>query len=165
MSQLDKRFVCDKEVRLWSDFEFNRIPGDADADPSELQTPGDRPNYVTRLSYVAREAGYNGSIVTKVPENERLRHDYPEPKSHVTHGFMPFDLTHIPWENFQIIGDLTWTGEAKRYYRSKSRKGWRTKTKRFYRRSLPSSHPSYNTRVTRYEYKIFQNESVKEPSN
>ena len=89
-----------KKIKLWSKFEFNRIPGDTDADPKELQTPGDRSIYVTELSYIAREAGYNGSIVTKVPQNERPRHDYPEPMSWCDDNFLGFDLTQIPWENF-----------------------------------------------------------------
>ena len=38
-------FVCNKAVKLWSKFDFNRIPGDTDPDPSELQTPGGRPDY------------------------------------------------------------------------------------------------------------------------
>ena len=78
---MDKRFVCDKEVRLWSKFKFNRVPGDTTAGPNELQQPGIRPNYVTSFSYYAREAGYNGRIVTKVPQNERKRIEYPEPRS------------------------------------------------------------------------------------
>ena len=158
-------YTCDKKIKLWSDFEHVAVPGSNDLSPTELQIPGDRPNYVTSLSYYAREAGYNGSIVTKVVGDDEPFIDYPEPKSHVTHGFMPFDMTHIPWENFQIIGDLTWTGSAKRYYRSKSRRGWCTRHKRFYRRSLPSSHRCYNSLATRYEYKIFQNENVKNPAN
>lgn len=73
MGSIDKRFVCDKKVNLWSKFEFNRIPNDTSAEPSELQTPGGLVNYVTRFIYIARQAGYGGDmVVTKIPENEEL---------------------------------------------------------------------------------------------
>lgn len=166
-----EQFTCDKKIKLWSDFEHVAVPGSNDLSPTELEEPGSRSKYVTSLSYIAREAGYNHSIVTKIPPNEKPRIDYPKPKSHVTHGFMPFDLTHIPWENFQIIGDLTWIGSAKRYYKSKSRKRWCKFCERSHRRALrgigpiPSPCTPGFSNTTRYEYKIFQNESVKKPSN
>ena len=166
VSRTDKRFVCDKEVRLWSEFEFNRIAGDTDPDPKELQTPGDRSIYVTELSYTAREAGYGslyGMVVTKTPENETPFFEYPKPRSHNNHSYMPHQLKSIIWANYKIIGDLTWIGSAKRYYRSKTSGDWCSKHKRLHRRRYPTS--CYKYRTTRYEYKIFQNESVKEPSN
>lgn len=163
-----EQFTCDKKVKLWSEFEFNRVPGDTSAGPNELQQPGQRPNYVTSFSYYAREAGYGpiyGLISTKDPQNEEPFIDYPKPRSYNNHKYMKHQLDSIIWGNYKIMERPVWTGSAKRYSRSKSRKGWCKRHNRFYRRSLPYSHPSYNTRVTRYEYKIFQNESVKKPSN
>ena len=159
-----EKFTCDKKIKLWSDFEFNRVPGDTSAGPNELQQPGKRSKYVTSFSYIAREAGYNGSIVTKVPENEKPRIDYPEPKSWEDHDFMPFDLTQIPWGNFKIIGDPVWTGEATRFFKHKKVK-WCIQCNQ--------AHPTYNwgtwlglpwcTPKTRHEYPVYQNESVTKP--
>ena len=168
VGQVDKRFVCDKEVRLWSKFKFNRIAGDTSANPRQLQTPGDRPNYVTELSYYAREAGYGplyGIVVTKVPKNEEPFIEYPKPRSYNNHSYMEHDLDSIIWANYKITEEPTWIGSATRYFKSKSRRGWCKKHNRFYRRSLPYSHPCRKTLATRYEYKLFQNESVEEPAN
>ena len=126
VSYRSEEFVCEQKVKLWSKFEFNRVAGDTSAGPDELQQPGQRPNYVTSLSYKAREAGYNGNIVTKVVGDDEPFIDYPEPKSYVTQKFMPFDLTKIPWGNFAIIGDLIWTGEATRFFKHKKIRNWCT---------------------------------------
>ena len=166
VSYRSEEFVCEKKVKLWSKFEFNRVPGDTSAGPKELQTPGNRSTYVTEFSYIAREAGYNGNIVTKVPENETPFFEYPKPKSYVTHKFMPFDLTQIPWGNFAIIGDFTWTGEATRFFKHRKVK-WCIQCNQ--------AHPTFNwvtwaglpwhTPKTRHEYPVYQNETVEEPSN
>lgn len=86
-------FVCNKAVKLWSEFEFNEIPGQTKAEPTELEEPGNRSKCVAKFSYVAREAGYNGGIVTIVSENEEERIDYPEPLSYCDDNFKPFTLT------------------------------------------------------------------------
>ena len=164
MSQVDKRFVCNKEVRLWSKFSFNRVPGDTSAGPNELQQPGKRPKYVTRLSYIAREAGYDGGIVTKVPKNERPFIEYPEPKSYVNHNYLEHDLDSIIWGNYKIIGDFTWTGEATRFFKHRKVK-WCIQCNQ--------AHPTFNwgtwaglpwhTPKTRHEYPVYQNKSVTKP--
>ena len=61
-------FVCNKAVKLWSKFDFDKIPGQTKVEPKELEEPGNRSIYVTNFSYEAREAGYNGGIVTRVPQ-------------------------------------------------------------------------------------------------
>ena len=162
MRQVDERFVCDKEVRLWSKFEFNRVPGDTSAGPNELQTPGKRSKYVTRLSYIAREAGYRDYIVTKVPRNERLRHEYPEPLSY-DDDFKRFRLTQIPWDSFKIIGTPTWVGRAERHFKHKYTTLWCTthNTRHRWGRRV---HPVC-IRTTKHEYPVYQNENVKKPSN
>ena len=165
MRQVDERFVCDKEVRLWSKFEFNRVPGDTSAGPNELQTPGKRSKYVTRLSYIAREAGYEGYIVTKVPRNERPRHEYPEPKSYVTHSYLPQQLDSIIWDNYKIIGDLTWTGEATRHFKHKKSRVCTRHTICYAgvgRTTLPPFF-SFCKTATKREYPVYQEESVVKP--
>lgn len=102
ISSAEERLVCNKAVKLWSEFGFARVPGDSSAGLDELQQPGDRPPTLTSFKYTAREAGYNGGIVTMVPENEKERIDYPEPKSYEDHDFMRFGLSEIPWSNFRI---------------------------------------------------------------
>ena len=161
-----KSFTCDKKIKLWSDFEFNRVPGDTSAGPNELQQPGKRPNYVTEFSYIAREAGYDSGIVTRIPENEKPRIDYPEPKSWEDHDFMPFDLTQIPWRNFKIIGTPVWSGEDTRFFKHRKVK-WCLQCNQ--------AHPTFNwvtwaglpwhTPQTRHEIAVYQNESVEKPSN
>ena len=171
MSQVDRKFACDKEVRLWSKFKFNRIAGDTDPNPKELQTPGDRSIYVTELSYYAREAGYKGYIVTKVPKNEEPFIEYPKPRSYNNHSYLPQQLDSIIWANYKITEEPTWIGSATRYYKSKSKKRWCKFCERSHRRALrgigpfPSPCTPGFRNTIRYEYKIFQNESVKEPSN
>ena len=165
VGQVDKRFVCDKEVRLWSKFKFNRIAGDTSANPTQLQTPGDRPTYVTELSYTAREAGYgpyHGLVVTKIPENETPFFEYPKPRSYNNHSYMEHDLDSIIWANYKIIGDPTWTGSATRYFNSKSAKWCRRHNQKY---GLACSVSWFCKYKKRYEYKLFQNESVEEPSN
>ena len=158
-----EKFTCDKEVKLWSKFEFNRIPGDTSANPRQLQTPGDRPKYVTSLSYIAREAGYNGNIVTKAPQSGNDEFiEYPKPRSYNYHSYMPHDLDSIEWENFQIIGDPVWTGSATRYFNSKSAKWCKRHNQKYEFACRVSLFCKYKKR---YEYKLFQNESVEEPSS
>lgn len=111
--------VCNKAVKLWSEFSFNRVPGDTTAGPDELETPGQRSKYITRLRYRVREAGYSGGIVIR---NEREITEYPEPKSYENDYFKPFDLAEIPWDNFQITVDPVWTGTATRYFKDRSKK-------------------------------------------
>ena len=105
MGRIYNTYTCDKEVKLWSDFEHVDVPGSNDLSPMELKEPnGHRSTYdVTKFSYKAREAGYNGSIVTKPPENESPFFDYPEPKSWTDDGFLGFELEEISWSNFKII--------------------------------------------------------------
>lgn len=76
---ISKKLVCDKEVKLWSDFNINRIPGV----PTELQQSGNRSTYVTSFSYKIREIDYREWFITKVPRNadDEKRIEYPEPKS------------------------------------------------------------------------------------
>ena len=162
VSQVDKRFVCDKEVRLWSKFKFNRIAGDTSANPRQLQTPGDRPNYVTELSYYAREAGYRGYIVTKVPQNEEPFFEYPEPRSYNNHSYLPQQLDSIIWANYKITEEPTWIGSATRYFNSKSAKWCKRHNVKF---NLACGASWFCKPKRRYEYKLFQNESVKKPSN
>ncbi len=158
--------VCNKAVKLWSEFSFNRVPGDTTDGPDELETPGDRPYYVTRLSYTAYEAGYSGGIVIR---NKREITEYPEPKSYENDYFKPFDLAEIPWDNFQITVDPVWTGTATRYFKDRSKKRWCKFCERSHRRALRSlpGYPSPCTpgfsNTTRYEFKVFQNESVVKP--
>ncbi len=158
-----EQFTCDKKIKLWSDFEHVAVPGSNDLSPTELEEQGSRSTYVTRFSYIAREAGYNGSTVTKVPKNERPRHDYPEPMSWCDDNFLGFDLTHIPWENFQIIGNPTWVGRAKRHFKHKYTTLWCTthNTRHRWGRRV---HPVCR-RTTKHEYPVYQNENVKKPSN
>ena len=162
-----KSFTCDKKIKLWSEFGFTRVPGDTTAGPSELQQPGSRPNYVTSFSYIAREAGYDGRIVTRIPENEEERINYPEPKSWEDHNFMGFDLTHIPWRNFKIIGTPIWTGEATRFFKHKKRSWCLTCGKTPSRRvaARRGRRSSACIRTTKHEYPVYQNENVKKPSN
>ena len=162
-------YTCDKEVKLWSDFEHIAVPGAAGLSPTELEeNDGHRSTYVTRFSYYAREAGYDGSIVTKIPKNERLRHEYPEPMSWCDDDFLGQSLSQIPWSNYKIIGTPAWVGRAKRFFKHKQINGYCTKHKRKHgRRSLPSSHPCKKAGyiTTLHEYPVYQNENVKKPSN
>ena len=161
-----EQFTGDKKIKLWSDFEHVAVPGSNDLSPTELEEQGSRSPYVTRFSYIAREAGYNGSIVTKVPKNERPRHDYPEPMSWCDDNFLGFDLTQIPWENFQIIDTPAWVGRAKRFFKYKKTYNYCTKhnTKHAPRRGRhPCRLAGHYT--TLHEYPVYQNENVKKPSN
>ena len=164
---ISKRFTCDKKVKLWSKFSFNRVPGDTSAGPDELQQPGQRPNYVTRLSYIAREAGYEGYIVTKVPQNEEERIEYPEPESYRSHNYMEHELELIKWDNFKIIGSPNWTGEATRFFKHKKIRNWCTFCSRkhtFVERWLQRGWLCRNTQWrTRHEIPVYQNESVTKP--
>ena len=162
VGRTDKRFVCDKEVRLWSKFKFIGIPGNTGPNPKQLQTPGDRPKYVTELSYKAREAGYRGYIVTKVVGDDEPFVEYPKPRSYNNHSYLPHQLKSIIWANYKIIGEPTWIGSATRYYNSKSAKWCNRHNKKYGIRCRLSR---YCTSKRRYEYKLFQNESVEEPAN
>ena len=42
VSRTFKRFTCEKEVKLWSDFEHVPIPGGGGLSPTELEEPGSR---------------------------------------------------------------------------------------------------------------------------
>ena len=161
VGQVDKKFECEREVKLWSDFEHVAVPGSEDLSPTELELPGNRSTYVTRLSYKAREAGYQGYIVTKVPRRERLRHDYPKPLSYTDENFKRFALTQIPWDSFKIIGTPTWVGRAKRHFKHKYTTLWCTthNTRHRWGRRV---HPVC-IRTTKHEYPVYQNENVIEP--
>ena len=152
-------FVCNKAVKLWSKFSFNRVSGDTTAGPDELETPGQRSKYATSISYIAREAGYSGSIVTLVPENEKPFIDYPEPKSYENDYFMPFDLTKIKWDNFKFISDPVWTGTATRYFKHKKIRWCLTHNKK----RGPGRGPRGCRTTTKHEYPVYQNESVVKP--
>ena len=160
-----EQFTCDKKIKLWSEFGFTRVPGDTTAGPSELQQPGNRPNYVTSFSYYAREAGYNHSIVTKVPQNEEPQIDYPEPKSWEDHDFMGFDLTKIPWENFQIIGTPVWTGDATRHFKHRKSRVCTRHTRCYAGIGQTTLPPffSFCRTTTKREYPVYQEESVVKP--
>lgn len=166
VSRTFKRFTCEKEVKLWSDFEHVPIPGGGGLSPTELEEPGSRSTYVTRLSYKAREAGYNGMVVTKVPRNERLRHDYPEPLSYTDDDFKRFSLTQIPWSNFKIISGPTWVGRAERHFKHKEIR-WCLKCDKpangrlAARRHIRVSKACRLT--TKHEYPVYQNENVIKP--
>ena len=176
VSQVDKRFVCDKEVRLWSKFEFNRVPGDTSAGPDELQQPGQRSTYVTSFSYRAREAGYEGYIVTKVPKNpdDEKFTEYPKPRSYNDHNYMPHQLKSIKWATYKIIGDPVWTGEATRFFKHKKIRNWCKLCNRKHNvigRVLGEfifGDGRLDCRSwwrTRHEIPVYQNETVEEPSN
>ena len=164
-------YTCDKEVKLWSDFEHVAVPGGTGLSPTELEEPnGHRSTYVTKFSYKAREAGYNGSIVTKVPENKENEEfaEYPEPMSWCDEDFLGQSLSQIKWSNYKIIGTPAWVGRAKRFFKHKQINGYCTKHKRKHgRRSLPNSHPCKKAGyiTTLHEYPVYQNENVKKPSN
>ena len=81
MERVYNTYPWEKEVKLWSDFEHIAIPGSNDLSPTELEEPGDRSTYVTKFSYIAREAGFIYNIRTQPPENEEERIEYPEPRS------------------------------------------------------------------------------------
>ena len=139
VGRTEKRFVCEKEVKLWSDFEHVAVPDSGDLSPPELEEPGNRSKYVASLSYEARKAGYNGSIVNR---DRREIAQYPEPKSYEDHDFIPFSLK-IPWGNFQITVEPEWTGEATRYFKRKRTRVCARHTRCYAgvgRRSLPNSH-------------------------
>ena len=162
VSRTDKRFECEREVKLWSDFEHVAVPGSNDLSPTELEEPGSRSTYVTRLSYIAREAGYGstyGMVVTKVPQNKRPRHEYPEPLSYTDDDFKRFTLTQIPWSSFKIIGTPTWVGRAKRFFKHRkirwclthNIKRWPGRGRRGCRTTI------------KHEYPVYQNENVIKP--
>ena len=164
VSRSFKRFTCEKEVKLWSDFEHVPIPGGGGLSPTELEEPGSRSTYVTRFSYIAREAGYNGRIVTKVPRRERPRHEYPEPMSWCDDNFKRFGLTQIPWSSFKIIGTPSWVGRAERHFKHKKIYQWcLTHNKK--RRPGRRGHRSTCRTTIKHEYPVYQNENVKKPSN
>ena len=164
VSRTVKSFTCEKEVKLWSDFEHVPIPSGGGLSPTELEEPGSRSTYVTRFSYYAREAGYGslyGLVVTKVPRRERLRHDYPEPLSYTDDNFKRFGLTQIPWSSFKIIGTPTWVGRAERHFKHKKIRWCLTHNrKRWPGRGRRSCRTTY-----KHEYPVYQNENVKKPSN
>ena len=166
VSRTFKRFTCDKKIKLWSDFEFNRVPGDTSAGPNELQQPGQRSTYVTEFSYYAREAGYDGGIVTKIPQNEEKRFEYPEPRSYNNHSYLPQQLDSIIWGNYKIIGTPVWSGEATRFFKHKKIKNWCTfcnrKHNAFWRVITGRDLCSTMWR-TRHEIPVYQNESVVKP--
>ena len=158
-------YTCDKEVKLWSDFEHIAVPGAAGLSPTELEEKdGHRSTYVTKFSYKAREAGYNGSIVTKVPQNERPRHDYPEPMSWCDDNFLGQSLSQIPWENYKIIGTPAWVGRAKRFFKHKKIYQW-CLTHNTKHPPGRRGHRSTCRRTIKHEYPVYQNENVKKPSN
>ena len=160
-------YTCEKEVKLWSDFEHVPVPGGVGLSPTELEEPyGNRSTYVIRLSYKAREAGFIYNIRTRTPQNERLRHDYPEPMSWCDDNFKRFSLTKIPWVSFKIIGTPAWVGRAKRFFKYKKTYNYCTKhnTKHAPRRGRhPCRLAGHYT--TLHEYPVYQNENVKKPSN
>lgn len=168
MGRTDKRFECEREVKLWSDFEHIAVPGSEDLSPTELELPGSRSTYVTEFKYIAREAGYNGMVVTKVPRSERPRHDYPKPLSYTDEDFKRFGLTKIPWSNFRIIGTPTWVGRAKRYFKHKKIKQWCLDCNHAHphtiRRNLPNGVEPCSNYTTKHEYPVYQNENVIDPS-
>ena len=168
VSQVDKRFVCDKEVRLWSKFKFNRVAGDTSAGPDELQQPGQRSTYVTSFSYYAREAGYGhyyGLITTKTPQNEEPFIEYPKPRSHNNHRYMEHDLDSIIWANYKIMERPVWTGEATRFFKHKKIKGWCTTHNKRHFLGMRTNYKGICRFTTRHEIPVYQNESVEEPSN
>ncbi len=167
VSQVDKKFECEREVKLWSDFEHVPIPGGGGLSPTELEEQGSRSTYVTRLSYIAREAGYGpyyGMVVTKVPRNERPRHDYPEPLSYTDDNFKRFGLTQIPWSSFKIIGTPTWVGRAERHFKHKKIYQW-CLTHNTKHPPGRRGHRSTCRHTTKHEYPVYQNENVKKTSN
>ena len=155
-------------MKLWSDFKHVAVPGSNDLSPTELEEPGSRSTYVTRFSYIAREAGYDSGIVNKVPQNEEERIDYPEPLSYTDDDFKRFGLTQIPWSNFSIIGTPTWVGRAKRYFKHKKIKNWCLTCNHAHphtiRRNLPNGVEPCNNYITKHEYPVYQNENVIKPS-
>ena len=172
VSRTDKKFTCEREVKLWSDFEHEGIPGGVGLSPTELEEPGSRSTYVTRFSYIVREAGYgpyHGIVVTKTPRNERPRHDYPEPLSYTDDDFKRFRLTQIPWSNFKIIGTPTWVGRAKRFFKHKKISNWcldcNYRHPPTIRRDLPNGVEPCDNYTTKHEYPVYQNENVEKPSN
>ena len=160
-------YTCDKEVKLWSDFEHVAVPGGVGLSPTELEEPnGHRSTYVTRFSYIAREAGYgpsSSSVVTKVPKNERLRHEYPEPMSWCDDDFLGQSLSQIPWSNYKIIGTPSWVGRAKRFFKYKKIRWCPTHNKTY--SGLCWFNMSCPTWNLKHEYPVYQNENVKKPSN
>ena len=168
VSQVDKRFVCDKEVRLWSKFSFNRVPGDTSVGPNELTQPGKRSKYVTSFKYRAREAGYNGMVVTKVPRNQTNEEftEYPEPLSYTDHNYLPQQLNSIIWATYKITKAPVWTGEATRFFKHKKIRNWCKICKRKHNAlgrfitGRDSCRPWWRIR---HEYPVYQNESVTKP--
>ena len=160
-------YTCEKEVKLWSDFEHVAVPGSNDLSPTELEEQGNRSTYVTRFSYIAREAGFIYNIRTKVPPSERPRHDYPEPMSWCDDNFKRFALTKIPWSNFKIIGTPAWVGRAKRYFKHKKITQWCLDCNYSHppsiRRNLPNGVEPCNNYTTKHEYPVYQNENVIKP--
>ena len=156
-------YTCEKEVKLWSDFEHIAVPGSEDLSPPELEEPhGNRSTYVTRFSYYAREAGFIYNIRTRTPDDEEPFIDYPEPMSWCDDNFKRFGLTQIPWSSFKIIGTPSWVGRAKRFF----------KHKKIYRWCLTCNkkHPPGRNRrtgcryTTKHEYPVYQFENVIKPS-
>lgn len=158
--------MCNKAVKLWSEFEFNEMLGQPKAEPTELEEPGNRSKYVTEFSYVAREAGYSGGIVTRLSgDDDEPFIEYPEPLFYCNDNFKPFTLTPIPWNNFPIIGKPVWTGRAKRFFKDK-------KATRWCRAHNRRHHPIFNLNfgllrnlTTKHEYAVYQNENVQKHSN
>ena len=162
-------YTCEKEVKLWSDFEHVAVPGGTGLSPTELEDDdGHRSTYVTRFSYKAREAGFIYNIRTRTPlnaENEKFT-EYPEPMSWCDDNFKRFTLTEIEWGNFKIIDTPAWVGRAKRFFKYKKTYNYCTKhnTKHAPRRGRhPCRLAGHYT--TLHEYPVYQNENVKKPSN
>ena len=164
VSRTVKSFTLDKEVKLWSDFDFNRVPGDTTAGPKELQEPGNRSTYVTSFKYTVREAGYGplyGLISTR---NKEEITQYPEPRSYEGHDFMRFRLTEIPWSRFKITVRPVWTGDATRHFKHrKSRACQHTVCYAGIGRITSPPGLSLCRTTTKREFPVYQNESVVKP--
>lgn len=79
---------------------------------------------------------------------------------------MGFDLTKIPWENFQIIGTPVWTGDATRHFKHKKIYQWclTCNKKHGGRVGARTGKISGACRLTtKREYPVYQEESVVKP--
>ena len=156
-------YTCEKEVKLWSDFEHVPVPGGAGLSPTEQEEPGNRSTYVIKFSYTAYEAGYSGSIVTRSSEDEENEKfaEYPEPSSWCDHDFLEQSLSQIPWSNFKIIETPSWVGRAKSFFKHKKTRWCPTHNKTY------SGSCWFNincpTWDVQHDYPVFQNESVTKP--
>ena len=159
-------YTCDKEVKLWSDFEHVAVPGGTGLSPTELEEPnGHRSTYVTKFSYKAREAGYNGSIVTKISGgDEEPFKEYPEPMSWCDEDFLGQSLSQIKWSNYKIIGTPAWVGRAKRFFKHKKIYRWCLTCNKKHPPGRRGHRSTCRTTI-KHEYPVYQNENVKKPSN